>query len=468
MSKAAPTNMQHTSRLGAVSVLAAFGCVLVAGQADASGFSTARFGGEHGHPTTTNPTAVYYNPAGIAKSEGIHLFLDGSLAIRRASYKHTPADTDMAEPADAQGANTDEAKLFNVLAVPMVGASAKFGDFAIGAGFYVPFGGTSIWDKNERFEDDPQYPGPYDGANRWYSLNGTIMSTYYTLAAAYEIPNTGLSVGLSGNLVKSVVDTLRARNADGSNDVALEGRSYVDASGWQVGFGAGLMYDAIPDQLTLGLSYQSRPNVAGGMALQGTLQTKLGPTPPTTQDIDLHQDLPDIVRLGVRYRPQHEWEFRVYMDWSRWSAFEQQCLGEQGKACELNDDGSPAPDSGVRQNLPRHWKDAWGAKASGSYFIGEPLELMLGVGYDGNAIPDEALDPALMDFDDISVSLGGRYHVIEPLFVALNVTQIFYFSRDTGGKSGNAAWQVPSRSPDSGGKYEQSITVVNANLEMVF
>ncbi len=462
--------MQYYSRLATVSVLSAFGCLVSAGRADASGFSTARFGGEHGNPVTTNPTAVYYNPAGIAESQGFRLFLDGNLAIRSASYRHTPHETDLPEPPGGEGANTDKATLFNVLGSPMIGASANFDGFALGAGFYVPFGGTSIWDKNDRFEDHPQYAGPYDGAQRWYSLNGTIMSTYYTLAAAYKIPGSGLSVGLSGNLVNSVIDTLRARNADGSNDVAGEGRSYVDASGWQVAFGAGLMYETIPKELYLGLSYQSRPNVAGGMTLKGTLQTKLGPADPTIQDIDLHQDLPDIVRFGFRYRPVHAWEFRAFMDWSRWSAFENQCLGEVGAPCELNSDGSPAANSGVRQNLPRYWKDAWGAKLGASYFFADPLplEIMGGVGYDGNAIPNKALDPALMDFDDISLALGARYQVVEPMFASLTFTQIIYFARDTGGKNGNAAWSVPSRSPDSGGKYEQSISLVNANLEFVF
>ncbi|HMJ10332.1 MAG TPA: hypothetical protein VK524_02945, partial [Polyangiaceae bacterium] len=44
-----------------------------AGSAQASGFATARFGSEHGHPTTTNATAIYYNPAGIAESRGTHV-----------------------------------------------------------------------------------------------------------------------------------------------------------------------------------------------------------------------------------------------------------------------------------------------------------------------------------------------------------------------------------------------------------
>src|SRR5690242_26009 len=93
--------------------------------ASASGFATARFGGEHGNPVTTNPTAIYYNPAGIAESEGVHIFLDGNIAFRGASFTHVTAPSDSPEPAGTEGANTDQADLFNVVAAPMIGASAK-------------------------------------------------------------------------------------------------------------------------------------------------------------------------------------------------------------------------------------------------------------------------------------------------------------------------------------------------------
>jgi long-chain fatty acid transport protein len=458
--------MRTSSRFCVVSALTALGCLLCAEPANASGFSTARFGGEHGNPVTTNPTAIYYNPAGLAESEGIHLFLDANLAIRRASYKHTPHPSDVAEPPGAEGANTDKATLFNVLAAPMFGASANFGGFAVGAGVYVPFGGTSIWDKNERFKDS-SFPGPYDNSQRWYSLDGTIKSTYYSVGAAYKIPSTGLSIGVSGNLVNSVVDTIRARVSDGSNDIDNEGRTYVDVSGWQYAFGVGLMYEALPEQLYLGLSYQSKPNVTGGMVLKGRLWNKLGPT-VEKDEIELTQDMPDVYRFGVKYRMPPDWEVRISTDYTRWSAFENQCLASPGDSCEVDADGKEVPGSGTTQNLPRHWKDAFGVKLSGSYFVGEPLEIMLGAGYDGNAIPDEALDPALMDFHDISASLGARYQVVDPMFVALTFTQLFYFSRDTAGNNKNSEWHTRSRSPDSGGKYEQTISLVNANVEFVF
>ena len=79
--------------------------------AQASGFGTARFGGEHGHPTTDNPTAIYYNPAGLAedtpgmekKDWRLKFFVDGNLALRWAGWSHAasrpnPTCTSCARP----------------------------------------------------------------------------------------------------------------------------------------------------------------------------------------------------------------------------------------------------------------------------------------------------------------------------------------------------------------------------------
>src|SRR5689334_2623884 len=96
------------------------GMLLAAAPASAAGFATARFGGEHGSVVTTNPTALYYNPAGLAFSEGIHLMADGTLALRRVTWEHPAAAGDPADPAGGEGANTGRAELFNVFGAPML------------------------------------------------------------------------------------------------------------------------------------------------------------------------------------------------------------------------------------------------------------------------------------------------------------------------------------------------------------
>jgi long-chain fatty acid transport protein len=456
------------ARLAASAAFGALGLVALSPEASASGFATARFGGEHGHPTTFNPTAIYYNPAGIAESEGFHIFVDANVAFRSATFDHTERpEYDVPEPPGAAGANTGKATLSNVAVAPMIGATGKFGDFALGLGFYVPFGGSSTWDKDEDFENHPRWPGPVDGEQRWYSIEGTLRSFFWTLAGAYKIPNTGLSLGLGLNLIRSSIHTIRARTSVGDNSIEQEGRSFIDVGDWAWSFGVGAMYEAIPKKLFIGASYQSRPNVAGGMRLDGQLHNYFDGESVT--EVDVHQDLPDIIRLGVRWAPRENLELRLFGDWTRWSAFDKQCLVEvDAEECEVNEDGSSASDPQPIQNLPRDWDDAWGVRVGGSYWVDPKVEIFTGLGYDSNAIPAESLDPALTDFHDISVAIGGRFTIVKQLAAAVSYTHFFYFERNTNGESINAEYVAPSSGPDAGGIYTQRVGVVNVNLEAMF
>src|SRR5689334_6388096 len=110
-----------------ISLALAAAAASLTGDALASGFATAKFGGEHGTPTTEDPTAIYYNPAGIALSQGINIIANGDVAFRSVLYDRRPSagPDDVPEPADARGANTGRASLFNVVTAPMVGLTAS-------------------------------------------------------------------------------------------------------------------------------------------------------------------------------------------------------------------------------------------------------------------------------------------------------------------------------------------------------
>ena len=62
--------------------------------ASGSGFLVARFGGEHGHPTTHHPAAIYFNPAGLALNKGTHIYAEGLLGFRTVTYTRPVAAID--------------------------------------------------------------------------------------------------------------------------------------------------------------------------------------------------------------------------------------------------------------------------------------------------------------------------------------------------------------------------------------
>jgi long-chain fatty acid transport protein len=424
--------------------------------ARASGISVARFGGEHGHPTTTNATAIFYNPAGIGMSEDTHVFLDVSLAWRKASYNHDPAPTD---DSSRPGANDGTGKLFNVLASPMIGVTTKLGDVALGAGFYTPYGGQSAWDKNDAFKDDATRAGPYDGVNRWYVMEGIIRSSFVTLAGAYHIVPARLSIGLSGNLILSTVDTVRAKTTSGDNSLNTEGRAYLHTTGTDFSMGIGAMYEAVPKELWLGASYQSRPNLTGMKKLEGNQRTMLVNANGSWSESDvpatLEHELPDVIRAGGRFRPAPDMEVRLFGDYTRWSVLERHVVKNTDNDQYLLDQD-------------RSWKDTFGVRAGFSKWVGEPLELYGGAGFSSNAVPDETLEPALPDWDSLSFSAGARYEIVKKLFGSLSYTQLVYLPRDTNGKSTLTQPSKAVPNPDAGGKYKHAVGVVNLNVDFAF
>jgi len=223
----------------------------------------------------------------------------------------------------------------------------------------------------------------------------------------------------------------------------------------------------IPDTLWVGASYQARPNISGGMTLEGTLRNYFAGS-PAEDDIDVEQDLPDIYRLGVRYRPREDLELRLFGDVTRWSSLERQCVVERGKPCELNPDGSAPDGSGVIQNFPRDWHDAFGVRAGASHWFSRRLEGFAGLGFDSSAIPDETLEPTFMDANKITGTLGASYELVKNLHIAASYLQVFYLPRDTNGKSENDAFERPSRSPNSGADYRQWLGALNVNVDVAF
>lgn len=435
--------------------------------AQGAGFAAARFGGEHGNVTATNPTALYFNPAGLAFSSGTRLFLDGTLALRHASWTHAAAATDPAEPAGAMGANVGKATLFNVFGGPMFGASTRLGELGLGMSVSVPFGGRAKWNRNETFAASAMFPLAADGVQRWHGIEGSLTFIYVTAGAAYRLGP--LAIGVTGNFIRSSVKSTQAKTptGDGDPDLAREGRAVLDVSGNQGSFAVGAMAEVVEEQLWLSASYQAQPGL-GTMRLDGTLTTVYqgGNTPFPAS---FHQALPDITRVGARYRPSARAEVRVFGEFARWSVMQTQCAGLRGQECAVDPTGADASQgASVLQNLRRKWNDSVALRASASHWLASGTELFAGLGLETAAVPDATLDPGLADANNISAALGGRFRLMDTLFLAGSYTHIQYQDRNTRGASRLPDASPPTKRPDGGGHYTQWIGLFNLNVEKQF
>jgi long-chain fatty acid transport protein len=446
-------------------------------EAKAAGFANTNAGGEQGTVVATNPMALYYNPAGMAFAKGSQLGLYGGLALRSASYERpgNPA-TDIPDPPGAQGANTGKASLFNAFGGPAIGGTLKIGNLVLGAGFFAPFYGRAHWGQNDAFVNSTKFPLAAAGVQRWFSIDAATSVLYFTAGAAYRFGP--LSIGATGNFVSTTVNSTTAKNPGGTNtpDTSSEGRAFLDAHEYNGSFGAGLMLEAVPDQLWIAASYQAQPGL-GPQALKGQFNVT-SPTAGMSSNFNINflQALPDIWRAGVRWRLKNApLEFRVFGDRTDWSKFNSQCIVLLNKPCDIAADGSDNTAGGpVQAYLRRDWNNTYGVRLGVSWWAVPAVELLFGAGYETAASPDSTLAPDAPDATTIQGTLGARLMLTESLFLTASYTQIQSLTRNNEGKSTLAADAqgnpviFPSTEEDAGGIYKSWIGLLTGNLEALF
>jgi long-chain fatty acid transport protein len=441
--------------------------LLSASAARGSGFAAAEFGGEHGTVVTTDPTALYYNPAGIALGQGTHLYASGVFALRRGEWTHARAPSEPPVPPGAEGADAGEAHFSNLLAAPALAATTWIRRLAIGAAFYVPLGGQVHWDSNQSFAGHQQFPLAVDGVQRWHVIEGALRSLYFTLGAGIRLGP--LSIGVTGNVIRSSVYLRKARSFSPSPvDPSSEGRIVLDVAGTHASAGIGAMFEALADQLWFGASYQAQPGF-GPLELEGTLTIGDGSGSVATRPATYTFALPDVARFGIRFRPTQGAggvELRAYGDVTRWSRLRSQCISLGGQPCAVFPDGSDAtPGATTIENLRYRWNDTYGANAGASYWLNEKLELFAGIGFATAATPDATLDPVLPDATNVRFALGGRFALPARFHVTAGVSDVHYWPRDNSGRSTLADPQPPTRHPDGGGQYRLWLGIFHLSVE---
>lgn len=472
-------------RIRSVSALSALTTLLLfANTAEAGGFAAARFGADHGQPALSNPYSVYFNPGALGGTEGTSILVDGTFAYRILSYNRPASALSPAGQAggktnpDYVAANTGENSAATFIVSPFLGVTTDFGtkNFRLGFATYAPFGGQVSWNKRDEYKNSGLTAGGYDGPQRWHSIKGRQSALYNTLAASYTIPidEHRLSFGVGLSLVYQQLSTLRARDSDGQDDLYwddtyVEGRSLLEVSSLTFSVSAGVHYKH-PSGLRVGVTYIGSPGL-GSTKMSGDLRQQWGTasTPVEATKVDLLLTYPDVIRFGLAYPITKAVELRVDGSWERWSRFKNQCIVNEGKSCDVNDDGSQTS-GGVILNIPRNWNDAFGIRTGIGFALSDTAELFGSIGYGSPAIPKRSADPAYFDNHVLTATLGGKFAIIpKKLFVAGSYNLAYTLPLEVAaGESSAFTYKPPSRSPSNDGTYNAQIHFLNTNLAYSF
>lgn len=347
--------------------------------------------------TADNPSAIYYNPAGITQLEG-HNAQVGCLF-------YLNIETDHKSPTGEHTENDSE-----VIPIPQLHYvfSPKDQPFSFGLGVYAPYGLGVKWPDTAPFR----------------SAGVEVELSYITInpVIAWQLHPT-LSIAAGPTFNRSEAE-LRQGVAVSPYQLRFKGDD------WAYGYDAGILWQPHA-QWSFGAKYSSATTVDydGTASFHGN--GVLGPSSsflPPSSKTKTHLDFPQIAAAGVSFRPTTNWNIEVNVDWTDWDSVDSAVIDGVG-ALPLNWHSSFFYEFGVTRQLGK------GYFVSAGYFFSEastsekdytPLvpdtDLhvgSLGVGYKGNtwslALAGQVIGGGYKKVDNANnPTVNGKYKIFVP------------------------------------------------------
>lgn len=311
-----------------------------------------------------DPSAVYYNPAGIVQLEGTQATGGVNFIIPTVTFKSSVNDTTL---NTSVGKETDLED--NVFAIPNFYITHKFVDqWSLGFGAFSNFGLGTDWpdDWEGRF-----LIGGTDAKLTTFSLNPVI--------AYRPIKKLSLSAGLVIQYLDIELENKRFTGTAAEPDQKLEGDN------WEAGWNIGALF-WLTEEIRLGASYRSRVDhdVDGTFKISGILDT----------GAKANIELPAVLYLGAAWM----WEsltLEFDAHWTEWSTYEK---------LEVN------LDTGSSILSEKDWEDVWAYRFGAEYKLNEMFDLRAGLVFDESPIPDRTLDVLVPSGDRWLFTMGLGVH----------------------------------------------------------
>ncbi len=310
--------------------------------------------------TADNPSAIYYNPAGITQLEGMNASV-GLYAIDLGSEYH------------GQGVSKDTKD--QLQGVPQMYYTLTLDQVPIsfGLGFYAPYGFSLEWPNNTPF--------------RTLSIKGSL--TYLTLnpvAAWRVLPTLSIAAGPTLNYADA---ELRRGIIPGN----FSDQFKFSGNDSDVGFNAGILWQP-HEQLSFGVNYRSQTT----MDLDGRSAAKGADAfgvPSGSQSASAGFRFPQNIVGGVSYRPTPKWNLEFDLDWTDWDQLNTVTLKQQTGNIPLVFD----------------WKSSFFYEFGVTRYFDEGWYVSAGYIYSENSVPDKDFNPTIPDSERhiFSVGVGRKY-----------------------------------------------------------
>lgn len=363
-----------------------------------------------------DPSAIYYNPAGLTKLRGWKIMLDSNLVFKHFSFTRAPAD------GITYPRVTDKLTPFPG---PIFVVTTNFGlkDWTFAVGVYGP---SAVGKAS--YPDDPGLKYPAVAPQKFELLSMDTMMAFYTLSVAWK-PTDKFSFGVSlqwadmwYTKINVWVNTFTSPHTTDvstwpdKNYDAIAHLNMKDHFAFTMIFG--MMFRPDP-ALEVGIAFRPIPvkfhakgsfNVSYPTKYLHHLEANGGISLPTN-NVSMDIELPIYVRMGTRYiyrrhkREVFDIEFdTVYENWSTTKAFN---IDLDAKM-KMNNGTYPLNS----MSIPKNYSDTWSFRLGGDYnVIQDKLWIRAGAFFETGANPRNTTYLDFASYNRIGVSTGLTWKI---------------------------------------------------------
>ncbi len=306
--------------------------------------------------TADNPSAIYYNPAGIDQLEGHQVqlgiyLLDVNVDVDAMGGVHVENDSELRPVPEVYYSWSPREK-----------------PYSLGLGVYAPYGLSLKW--------------PSDAPFRTLAQEGELLYLTVNPVVAYRIhPRVSIAAGPTLNWSETEIK----QGVTSATDLLdLEG------DGFAAGFNAGVMWQPA-ERWSFGVQYRFPTTVE----YSGEARYTAAPGMTFSSDNTRARiRFPQFIVAGVSFRPTPDWNLEFNLDWTDWD--------------DVNDvpiRNTPLGDL----SLPFYWKSSFMYEFGVTRRLGKGFHASAGYFFSENSIPDRTFTPLVPDADLHLGSVGVGY-----------------------------------------------------------
>lgn len=324
-----------------------------------------------------DPTAIFYNPAGLAWVKGTQLSLGGTFIFPAGSLTLP----NWPDPTFQKVYQLDQ-----TFFPPHFYLSKSLGErLTAGIGVFAPYGLGTAWPVN--------YP------LRYICTETSMQTLFINPTLSYKLSdNLALGFGVSYITSELSLDLVRLVTIPEvwTGEVPA---SLKKAKGDSVGFNAGLLYKR--DRLGVGIYWRSgfKVDYSGTLKLNKMrVPALIQPYLPDSGEVNTSFRHPNIFGLGISYQVSEKFLLALEGQYYTWNVYDRYVIA-------VNYQGGGTEEETVEENF----KNSIILRAGLQYLFRENLAFRAGLIYDQTPQPVESMDPTLPDASRVAFTLGFGY-----------------------------------------------------------